>query len=98
MDRRFADETGGPLSPLGRKRLMHDQSLRSSLVYDTEHVWTFSFWQHLLDLSTFHLDVAFKRIRLVPYLDGQPLVLMAQDANGDLIWKFEIFHQDLLLS
>ena len=52
--------------------------LSKQKVFDTEHVWTFHIHQHIVDLSTFTLQV-FKQFDITHYLDGQPLQSMIKD-------------------
>ena len=96
VDAVFRDERGDPITPAARKRLVFEESHRLDWRFDTTHVWTFKFWQHLLDLSTYQLDLTIKRIHLLHHLNGQPLQLMARDADGRFLWNFEMWHRDLL--
>ncbi|GMH32235.1 hypothetical protein BSKO_00069 [Bryopsis sp. KO-2023] len=93
---KFTKSNGEPLSGPDRKRLMSDQKNRANLYYDKENVWTFHFWQHLLDLSTFKLDMSLRQFSLSGHLDGQPLQLMAKSRAGEYLWNFDVWHQSLI--
>jgi len=93
---RFSDDNGYPISAICRRRIMNQPSLISDLRTDTDHIWTFRFWQHVLDLSTFQLNMTIKRFNLLYHLDGQPLAIMARHLDGRFLWNFEIWHRDLL--
>lgn len=93
----FRKPNGDPLPGIERKRLMSDQRNYSRLLYDTENIWTFHFWQHLLDLSTFNLDMSLRQFSLSGHLNGQPLQLMAKDRKSEeYLWSFEVWHETLL--
>lgn len=93
---KFIKSNGEPLSGPDRKRLMSDEKNRAKLYYDKENVWTFHFWQHLLDLSTFKLDMSLRQFSLSGHLDGQPLQLMAKSRAGEYLWSFDVWHETLL--
>lgn len=93
----FQNRGGDPLSGPERKRVMSDHRNHFDLWYDTENVWTFHFWQHLLDLSTYKLDMSIRQFSLSGHLDGQPLQLMAKDKQtGEYLWSFEAWHESLV--
>lgn len=94
---KFTKQNGEALSGPDRKRLMSDQKNQANLQYDKDNVWTFHFWQHLLDLSTFKLDMSLRQFSLSGHLDGQPLALMAKNRKtGEYLWNFEVWHESLL--
>eukprot|EP00210_Caulerpa_lentillifera_P003431 g3274.t1 len=88
-------DSGDPLPATQRKRLMSQSKNRKNFVFDSDHIWTFHFWQHVLDLERFELDIRIKRISLLPILNGQPLRLMARHQNGTRLWDFALVHRDL---
>lgn len=88
---------GEPLSGPQRKKLMSDSRNRKGHIFDTEHVYTFHFWQHLLDLSSYELDMSIKQFSLSRHLGGQPLQLMAKTTAGEYVWNFLMWHDSLLV-
>lgn len=99
MGQKFVKPNGDPYSGSERKRIMSDQRNHTGLVYDTQYIWTFHFWQHLLDLSSFKLDMSLRQFSLSGHLDNQPLQLMAKDGKSDeYLWSFEAWHESLLSS
>ncbi|CAD7702563.1 unnamed protein product [Ostreobium quekettii] len=85
----FCKGNGEPISGPHRKKMMSDVRNRTGRKFDTEHVYTFHFWQHLLDLSTFELDLNIKQFSLSRHLGGQPLQLMAKTKeSGDVGWRW----------
>jgi hypothetical protein len=49
---------------------------------DTQHVYTFHIWQHLIDFSTYKLSVGgFVNVDLAAALNGQPLQLTVYDTK-----------------
>jgi hypothetical protein len=58
-------------------------------------VYTFHFWQHLLDLAACRLNFAFASFDLARHLNRQPLRLMAQLPDGERLWDFGLWHERL---
>lgn len=56
-------------------------------------MYTFYFWQHLLDLAAFKLNTGIRTFELRRHLNGQPLRLMAQLPNGETLWDFHVWHE-----
>lgn len=59
-------------------------------------MFTFHFWQHLLDMASLQLATPLMRIRLAVHLDGQPLQLLACLRDGRAAWAFDVWHEALL--
>ena len=53
---------------------------RRALSFQMDKVYTFHIFQHLVDCSTYELDLSVYRFDLTHYLDGQPL--QARDSTG----------------
>ena len=51
---------------------------RQALSFQTDKVYTFHIFQHLVDCSTYELDLSVYRFDLTHYLDGQPLQVRAK--------------------
>ena len=62
----------------------------------TVQVYTFHFWQHLLDMASLQLATPLMRINLAAHLDGQPLQLLACLRDGRAAWAFDVWHEALL--
>ncbi|KAK9846357.1 hypothetical protein WJX81_002348 [Elliptochloris bilobata] len=81
---------GEPLPTDQRRRLFASaQAKRARPVAAPDHVYTFHFWQHLLDLASLQLATPIYRIDLATHLDGQPLQLLACTRDGRAVWAFE---------
>jgi len=73
--------------------------------FSMHKVYTFEFFQHLLDFSGDELALDMGRMGRFPLaqaMDGQPLKIMAAYQNNeeihgelDALWSFDIFHQSL---
>ena len=60
-------------------------------------IYTFHIFQHMVDLSTYELDLSFSRFDMTHYLDGQPLQFMMRTRdNRAPIFAFELWHEQLL--
>ena len=68
---------GQALSEAQRKRYFWSKSNRAKHTFSTEHVYTFSLYQHFVDMSRYELDML-KRFDLGCHLDGQPLQFMVR--------------------
>ena len=65
--------------------------------YDTENVWTFSFWQAQIDFAKYGVDLGVGKFDLIPILDGQPLTLQGTRKDGsEIAFRFEVWHERLL--
>ena len=80
-------------SSRARKHFFSHEPRRAGWQFDTEHVYTFYFWQHLLDLASFKLTTGFRIFDLQQHLNGQPLRLMAQMPTGETLWDFHVWHE-----
>lgn len=75
---------------------MSKSSKRRLLVYDTHLIYTFHFWQHLLDLNTFQLRLPFITLSAAKYLGTMPVRIMAGVKGGELVWDFCLWHRTQL--
>ncbi|GMH82836.1 hypothetical protein TrST_g8968 [Triparma strigata] len=88
--------SSGKVTSMRRKKRLTSHS--KGLSYDTKSVYTFDFYQHLLDASQYELDLGVKRVKLANALDGQPLQILAVTRDGREAWKFQLWHEALLRS
>ena len=84
------------MSPSKRKRYFGDIDASRRHTFDTSHVYTFNFYQDLLDLSTYSLKMGFFSLSLDRYLNGQPVQIMCKTKDGRYLWNFQIWHACLL--
>ena len=71
--------------------------------FDCDRIYTFEFYQHLIEFSQFAVDMGKigGMIPLAQASDGQPLKIMAayreseENQELDLLWSFDIFHESL---
>nr|CEL68654.1 TPA: hypothetical protein BN1204_044020 [Neospora caninum Liverpool] len=73
---------GGPFSCGGisaekRKRLMGDRKILKELVFSPDYIYTFDFFQNIFYPSSYEFDLGVMRLDLAPYLNRQPIELMA---------------------
>ena len=79
-----------------RKSYLSNANNASKHVYDVQSVYTFDFYQHLLDAANYELDLGVKKIKLAKILDGQPLQVLAMERGGEPAWKVQLWHESLL--
>lgn len=88
-------ETGN-ISARERKRILSRQA--DEYTFDTESVYTFDFYQHILLPDEYCLNMSVAKIDLAKILDGQPVQLMARERGGKgrALWNFQLWHEKLL--
>jgi hypothetical protein len=91
---RFA--SGKPISPSRRKAHLSDPTRASKYTYDTETVYTFDFYQNLLNVNSYKLELGIANISLCPTLNCQPIQCLCKTTDGRYLWSFQIWHEDLL--
>ena len=92
---------GGPflkksVTATSRRKMLSIPETAKQFKYDTETVYTFDFFQHLLDVSTYSLDIGITKLGVTSSLNGQPIQVMAKTRQGEYLWSFCIWHETLL--
>lgn len=73
---------GAPLSADKRRQWCDIPKNLAGRLLDTEYIWTFHIWQHLIDFSTYKLSVGgFVNLDLTHALNCQPLQLTCKDTK-----------------
>ena len=86
----------GKVAAFRRKRLLA-ASGGGGFTFDTEHVYTFDTYDHVLRLDHLTLKLPAVTIHLADGIDGQPLHFMARDQkSGEYVWSFEVWHEATL--
>jgi len=75
----------------------HKKKPVQNATFDTNKIYTFQFYQHLLDLNEYKLDILGSKWDLTKYLNGQPIKIYA-GCDDDVFWSFDIWHSSLLSS
>lgn len=65
-------------------------------VFDTERVWTFGFWQSQINFTTYKVDLGVGQFNLLKIMNGQPLCFCAQTRAGEILFRMEIWHEQIL--
>ncbi|PFH32454.1 hypothetical protein BESB_017720 [Besnoitia besnoiti] len=73
---------GGPFASGGvssetRKNMMGEKKLLKELVFSPDYIYTFDFFQNIFYPSSYEFDLGISRIDLSPFLNRQPIELMA---------------------
>ena len=82
---------GGPfeiakVSTSRRKQILSHPKRAKKYTYDTETIYTFDFYQALLDVSTYSLDIGVTKIGLSKVLNGQPIQCLSKTTDGRYLW------------
>lgn len=87
---------GSPLPAAKRKAHFSRAGNRAGRCFPTDLVFTFYFYQHVVDASAYELNVLY-RFDLCKYLCGQPLQLMMKDrSTGEYLYCFHMWHKRLM--
>lgn len=79
-----------------RKKHLSDPRRAKDYTFDTDSVYTFDFYQSLLDCKSYSLDLGFTKVGLSKSLDGQPIQVLAKTRDGRYLWSFQIWNESLL--
>eukprot|EP00877_Chromochloris_zofingiensis_P008387 jgi/Chrzof1/3801/Cz13g09100.t1 len=97
----LADKNGAPLSADKRRQWCDIPKNLAGRLLDTEYIWTFHIWQHLIDFSTYKLSVGgFVNLDLTHALNCQPLQLTCKDTKANeycfsmLVWHDKLLYDD----
>lgn len=86
----------GNVSASGRKLHLASPARAGRYTFDTETVFTFDFYQSLLDCKTYALNLGVANIRMAPILNGQPIQCLCKTSDGRYLWSFQVWHESLL--
>jgi len=86
----------GNVSTARRKRHMASPSRAEKYAYDTESIYTFDFYQNILNTADYSLDLGFTKIGIGKILDGQPIQVLGKTKDGRNLWNFQVWHEKLL--
>jgi len=79
---RLCSPAGTALPANERKHLMTKNEACSHHSFDCEHVWTFHFWQHFLDMANCTVNLPFATIEAAKYLGTLPISIQASTKGG----------------
>jgi len=88
--------TGKSVSISARKAHLANPKHASKYTFDTETVYTFDFYQNLLNVNTYSLDLGIANIGMGPILNGQPIQCLGKTTDGRYLWSFQIWNETLL--
>jgi len=90
----FQTSSGSPCKESVRKKAYGDRKKRSSTCFRTDLVYSFSFYQRYLDMTTLKFELGYGlSFDLASILNGQPFrMLCKQKSTGDYLWNFELWH------
>lgn len=80
-----------------RKKFFADPKKAKNYKYDTDTIYTFDFYQNILDVSTYSLKLGFTEIKMLKSLDYQPIQFLGKTGDGRYLWSLQIWHEKMLL-
>lgn len=84
------------VSSSSRKSYLANPNKASQYTFDTDRIHTFDFYQNLLNVQTYKLDLGIANISMSPILNDQPIQCLAKTTDGRYLWSFQIWHESLL--
>lgn len=88
---------GKKLNSAKRKRLLRNPGAAENYIFDTESVYTFDFYQHLLDPFSYTMNLGLiKNVDLAPSLDNQAIQACAKTKDGRYLWSFDFWHENCI--
>ena len=89
----LAKEKGKSVSVGKRKKYLSDP--QNGYKFDTEHIYTFSYHDHQLDIGNNNIDVlGLIKIDLGEVWDGQPMNCTTKATDGRYFASFQIWHKN----
>jgi Protein of unknown function (DUF1769)/Domain found in Dishevelled, Egl-10, and Pleckstrin (DEP) len=88
--------SSGRISAAGRKLHLANPNRAKKYTFDTETVYTFDFYQSLLNVVTYSLELGVANIGMAPILNGQPIQCLCKTTDGRYLWSFQLWHESLL--
>lgn len=87
---------GSSVSSTTRRRFFNKASNRLRHRFTPDHIWTFHFYQHVIDCSKLAMDVVYS-FELLRYMDGQPLQFMMKElASDSYLMRMEMWHEQMV--
>ncbi len=88
---------GDGISRAGRKRLFSSQQNLAAFTYRTDRVYSWDFYQNMINPNSFELELPFAHLNLSKYLNHHPILIMAKNTQtNQYLWTFEVWHTNLL--
>ena len=79
------------------KRQKHLSAPKNNYKFDTEHMYTFEYYDHLLDHANGKTDIyGIAKIGNKETLDGQAFNATVKTADGRYLWSFQKWHESCL--
>ena len=82
-----------------RRKMLRNPKTASKYAYDPKYVYTFEFYDDIIDICDYSINLPIGKISLLHFLNYQPMTFagVTNDSNKEL-FNFKIFHEDLLNS
>jgi len=79
-----------------RKRILRDPKTASNYEYDNEHIHTFQFYDDIIDIYNFSINLPFGKIPLLHFLNSQPMTFAVVRKDEREFFSFKVFHEQLV--
>ena len=87
-------------SPFRRKMTMMSAHKRSQYVYDPKYVYTFEYYDYIMDLHNFEVKVPLLGgFPMKTWFNSQPLSIFVgnkDDAQNQALFHFQVYHEELM--
>ena len=79
-----------------RRTTLKNENERKQRFFETNKIYTFGFHSDKLCFLDFTAKIPLNTLQLDMYLNGQPFPFEARTTDGQILWKFELWHEHLL--
>ena len=79
-----------------RKRMLRNPVTAAKYEYDNEHIYTFHFYDDIIDIYNYSINLPIGKIPLLHFLNHQPMTFAVVGKDKREFFSFKVFHEQLL--
>lgn len=79
-----------------RKQILRDPKTASNYEFDNEHIHTFQFYDDIIDICNFSINLPIGKIPLLHFLNSQPMTFAVVRKDKQEFFSFKVFHEQLV--
>jgi hypothetical protein len=79
-----------------RKHILRDPKTASKYEFDNEHIHTFQFYDDIIDICNFSINLPIGQIPLLHFLNSQPMTFAVVRKDKQEFFSFKVFHEQLV--
>jgi hypothetical protein len=78
-----------------RKKMLRNPAIAAKYEYDNEHIYTFHFYDDIIDIYNYSINLPIGKIPLLHFLNHQPMTFAVVSDDREF-FSFRVFHEQLL--